>query len=167
MAKNRVRPAKSLAIAAMAKALDNSKYELNYDKAIEMLVAIDKAGLKFIKKPLPKVKRSWREDEQENKMEPTKKFWQKTQVSEKPADNISKNLTGRQKMARTIGKKNVALVKKLTLIEAEKNDKFTGVVNIEDSVIEKLPTELWDIWESADAEIRRIIWDTESEAENE
>lgn len=70
-------------------------------------------------------------------------------------------------MARTIGKKNVALVKKLTLIEVEKNDKFTGVVNIEDSVIEKLPTELWDIWESADAEIRRIIWDTESEAENE
>ena len=70
-------------------------------------------------------------------------------------------------MARTIGKKNIALVKKLTLIEVEKNDKFTGVVNIEDSVIEKLPAHLWDIWESADAEIRRIIWDTESEAENE
>ncbi len=48
--------AKSLAITAMTKALNNSKYEQNYDKAIEMLVAIDKAGLKFIKKPLRRVK---------------------------------------------------------------------------------------------------------------
>lgn len=69
-------------------------------------------------------------------------------------------------MARTIGKKNIALVEKLTRIEVEKNDTlFTEVVNVEDSVIEKLPESLWDIWESADAEIRRIIWDTKFKAE--
>ena len=33
---------------------------------------------------------------------------------------------------------------------------------IEEIVIEKLPVELWDTWEGADSEIRRIIWDTVS-----
>ncbi len=65
-------------------------------------------------------------------------------------------------MARTIGLKNVNLVKRLTRIEMEKNDKVFSVKepNIEDKVIENLPAKLWDIWESADDEIRRIIWDT-------
>ncbi len=71
-------------------------------------------------------------------------------------------------MARTIGKKNVALVEKLTRKAMENNDDlFTGVVNVEDSVVEKLPASLWDIWEAADAEIRRIIWDTKFKFENE
>lgn len=54
MARKHVIPAKSIAITAMTKALNDSKYESNYDKAIEMLVAIDRAGLKFIRKPLKK-----------------------------------------------------------------------------------------------------------------
>lgn len=70
-------------------------------------------------------------------------------------------------MARTIGVKNVNLVKKLTLVEIEKGKGKTNSndeSNIEDRVIEKLPASLWDIWESADSEIRRIIWDKLFEA---
>lgn len=57
MARLHVRTAKSLAITAMTKALEESKYEQNYDKAIELIVALDKAGLKLIKKPLKRIKR--------------------------------------------------------------------------------------------------------------
>ena len=44
------RTSKSLAIAAMTEALEKSKYDLEYDKAIEMIVALDRAGLKVIRK---------------------------------------------------------------------------------------------------------------------
>ena len=47
----RPRTTKSLAIQAMTTALSTSKYSLPYDKAIEMIVALDKAGLKVIRKP--------------------------------------------------------------------------------------------------------------------
>lgn len=57
-----IRTAKSLAITAMTVALKESKYEHAYDKAIEMIVAIDKAGLKLIKKPLPRVDRRFEEN---------------------------------------------------------------------------------------------------------
>jgi len=60
-------------------------------------------------------------------------------------------------MARTIGVKNKNLVKKLTRIEIENE---TETYLIEDKIIENLPASLWDIWESADSEIRRIIFDT-------
>lgn len=55
MARLHVRTAKSLGITAIHKALNESKYEQNYDKAIELIVALDKAGLKLIKKPLKRV----------------------------------------------------------------------------------------------------------------
>lgn len=48
----RPRTTKSLAIQAMTTALSVSKYDQAYDKAIEMIVALDKAGLKVIRKPL-------------------------------------------------------------------------------------------------------------------
>ena len=71
-------------------------------------------------------------------------------------------------MARTIGKKNITLVKKITRKEIEKAKmpyfiRSDSQPSIEDKVIEKLPASLWDIWESADSEIRRIIWDTNFE----
>lgn len=58
-------------------------------------------------------------------------------------------------MARTIGTKSITLIKKLT-----RQIKAEGFENIEDRVIEKLSIDLWDKWEGADSEIRRIISDT-------
>ena len=55
---------------------------------------------------------------------------------------------------RSIGKKYKRLVKKTTLEEIKK-----GYDNLETRVINKLPVELWDTWEMADQEIRRIIED--------
>lgn len=67
---------------------------------------------------------------------------------------------------RSIGKKNIALVKKITREEMKKIiAPFHSVIgspdysSIEDTVIDKLPVELWNIWECADSEIRRIIND--------
>lgn len=55
---------------------------------------------------------------------------------------------------RSIGKLNIDKVKKIT------NDcKARGDTNIE-SIRDKLPTEMWDTWESANSEIDRIIMDT-------
>jgi len=56
---------------------------------------------------------------------------------------------------RTIGKKNIKLVRQLTR-EAMKNDDE----DIKGTVIEKLPSILWDTWEGADNEIRNIINET-------
>jgi hypothetical protein len=65
---------------------------------------------------------------------------------------------------RSIGKKNIALVKKITKEEIVKRRTnisvlFSGIdySGIEDNVIERLPVVLWDTWESADSEIHRII----------
>lgn len=71
-------------------------------------------------------------------------------------------------MARTIGRKNRNLVKQLVIEELEKTKGKPWLPTpprqtIEKIVIEKLPMELWDTWEGADSEIRRIIWDTVSE----
>lgn len=68
-------------------------------------------------------------------------------------------------MTRTIGVKNVNLVKRLTKKAIEKRippwgsspDNYSG---IEQEVIEELPIELWETWEMADQQIRRIIDDT-------
>ena len=74
-------------------------------------------------------------------------------------------------MARTIGKKNIAIVKKLTReeieIQTDPISKETNFVSVEDNVIEKLDVSMWDIWESADSEIRRIIFDVIMEKQNE
>lgn len=58
-------------------------------------------------------------------------------------------------MARTIGRKNIRIVKELTR-EALESGKFS-YSQIEDIVIKKLPSDMWDTWEMADQEIKRII----------
>lgn len=68
-------------------------------------------------------------------------------------------------MARTIGRKNRNLVKRLTTEELEKTKGMPWLPTppgqtIEEIVVEKLPVEMWDTWEGADSEIRRIILDT-------
>jgi len=65
---------------------------------------------------------------------------------------------------RSIGIKNVNLVKRTTR-EAIKNRAVDcyGTLSysgIEDEVVGDLPIELWDTWEMADQQIRRIIDDT-------
>lgn len=65
-------------------------------------------------------------------------------------------------MARTIGKRNITLVKVITNEEIYRATNFMGNINysgIEEKVIERLPKTLWDTWEMADSEIRRIIHD--------
>ena len=57
---------------------------------------------------------------------------------------------------RSIGKKNIAIVKKITREEMSRG----GDECLDDRVVRKLDESLWDLWEGADAEIRRIIWDT-------
>jgi hypothetical protein len=58
---------------------------------------------------------------------------------------------------RSIGKKNITLVKNLTRkVLADKT--FAGNVRLE--VLGKLPDSLWDTWEGAHSEIERIINDT-------
>lgn len=59
---------------------------------------------------------------------------------------------------RSIGKKNIKLVQSITKEEIK-----NGYENLEERVIEKLSSGLWDLWEGADSEIRRIIWDTRTE----
>ena len=63
---------------------------------------------------------------------------------------------------RSIGKRNIKKVQDLTLQELKSKTNY-GITNfdgIEEAVINKLPTELWDTWEMADQEIHRIISDT-------
>ena len=65
---------------------------------------------------------------------------------------------------RTIGKRNVNLVKRLTRKALEKRKMPWGIVEsyqgIDKEIIDELPVKLWDTWEMADQEIRRIINDT-------
>lgn len=60
-------------------------------------------------------------------------------------------------MARTIGKRNKNLVRKLVM--AELNAGRTGLLEIEDRVMSTLPATVLDTWESAHDEIIRIIGD--------
>lgn len=57
---------------------------------------------------------------------------------------------------RSIGAKNKNLVKKITKKVLQENEHDGYVMDI---VREQLPPALWDTWESADAEINRIISD--------
>ena len=59
-------------------------------------------------------------------------------------------------MARSIGRRNINLV----ALETERAIKETGNYQVEQLVIDRLDEDLWDTWEGADAEIRRIISDT-------
>ena len=65
---------------------------------------------------------------------------------------------------RTIGKRNINLVKRLTKKALEKRKMPWGIVEsyqgIDKEIIDELPVKLWDTWEMADQEIRRIINDT-------
>jgi len=56
---------------------------------------------------------------------------------------------------RSIGRKNINLVK----LETERAIRETRTTNVEDLVISRLSENLWEIWEGADSEIRRIISD--------
>jgi hypothetical protein len=58
-------------------------------------------------------------------------------------------------MARSIGRRNIGLVR----IEVERAVREGAGDTLEDLVISRLPDSLWDSWEGADSEIRRIIWD--------
>jgi hypothetical protein len=70
------------------------------------------------------------------------------------------------KEARTIGASNITLVKNMTKkMLKQRKDPLTGETNyqgIDEEVINALPEELWDTWEAADQEIRRIIGDVTS-----
>jgi len=68
---------------------------------------------------------------------------------------------------RSIGTKNINLVKRLTKEAIErKKSPYSSILDtpnyhgIEEEVIDKLPVELWDTWEMADQQIRRIVGDT-------
>jgi len=63
---------------------------------------------------------------------------------------------------RSIGKRNIEKVRELTKELMRKHTTpwgDTDFSNVEEEVVELLPTELWDTWEMADQEIRRIIND--------
>jgi len=57
-------------------------------------------------------------------------------------------------MARTIGKAKINRIKALV-----KEFKAKGCPSIREAVRAELPSEWWDIWEMADQEIDRVIWD--------
>lgn len=62
---------------------------------------------------------------------------------------------------RSIGRKNIALVVSETKRALEQEKQFyPSPLDIEGIVIDWLPSSLWDIWESADNEIKNIIHDT-------
>jgi hypothetical protein len=62
---------------------------------------------------------------------------------------------------RSIGKKNITLVKNEVLRELKKQKSFpfsdVNYGEVETKVIENLPVELWDTWEMADQQIRGIV----------
>jgi len=67
---------------------------------------------------------------------------------------------------RSIGKKNMTLVKQTTLnVLKKRTDIFfdTNFQGIDQEIIDLLPSELWDTWEMADSQIRNLINDTISE----
>lgn len=57
---------------------------------------------------------------------------------------------------RSIGRRNRGMVE----TETKRAIKETGNYNVEDLVVSRLDESLWDSWEGADSEIRRIIFDT-------
>jgi len=59
-------------------------------------------------------------------------------------------------MARSIGRRNIEKVKQ----ETEKAIREEGNYQVEELVISRLDENLWESWEGADTEIRRIIEDT-------
>ena len=61
---------------------------------------------------------------------------------------------------RSIGKKNSNLLKGIVLEEWKKDSNYSS---LEERVVDRLPLSLWDIWEGADSEIRRMIWDASQE----
>jgi len=65
---------------------------------------------------------------------------------------------------RSIGKKNIKLVEKITKkrLSARKTSwgSWGDIRGIDNEVVQILPVDFWDIWEGADTEIRRIIDDT-------
>ncbi len=63
---------------------------------------------------------------------------------------------------RTIGKKWKNIVKKETLAairrrEKEKAGEVMMFYGIDNEIVDNLPEEIWETWEGADGEIRRII----------
>ena len=66
---------------------------------------------------------------------------------------------------RSIGKRNISLVKKITIATIKKNKGIMDYSNdnIVAIVSAKLPDNLWDKWEMAHQEIQRIILDTKFE----
>lgn len=59
---------------------------------------------------------------------------------------------------RTIGRKNIKLIKQLVREEIKANRELGGN-GIRDIVMEKIPDNIFFIWESAQSEIERIIHD--------
>jgi hypothetical protein len=64
---------------------------------------------------------------------------------------------------RSIGKKNIKIVKAKTAEALRKRKDFTGSVGtyagINEEIKTEIPCEFWDLWEGADSEINRIIND--------
>ena len=64
---------------------------------------------------------------------------------------------------RSIGVKNINTVKRLTKEAIKKRTMPWGetgsYTGIEEEVVDQLPIELWDIWEMADQQIKRVIDD--------
>jgi hypothetical protein len=64
---------------------------------------------------------------------------------------------------RSIGKYNIRKLEKITTEEIEKRRMPWGIIEsyagLDEAIIDRLPVEWWDIWESADSEIRRLIKD--------
>lgn len=58
---------------------------------------------------------------------------------------------------RSIGKVNIKIVKQTTQDVIDSGD--YSYSQVEDIVVQKLRPEMWDAWEMADQEIRRIISD--------
>ncbi|MBF0554281.1 MAG: hypothetical protein HQK96_06920 [Nitrospirae bacterium] len=58
---------------------------------------------------------------------------------------------------RSIGVKNVRMVKETTRRIMKDNPGYSDITGL---VRDELPVSLWEIWESADSEINRIITDT-------
>jgi len=60
-------------------------------------------------------------------------------------------------MARTIGKRNKDMVRKMVM--AELNAGRTGLLEIEDRVMAALPVAVLDTWEGAHSEVIRMVGD--------
>ena len=62
---------------------------------------------------------------------------------------------------RSIGKRNIKKVEALTIAEIKRQKVYpfsqVDYKQVDKRVIDALPADLWDTWEMADQEIRRII----------